>query len=1089
MCALRVYTGNHLETLVEMLSHVLREPLSSPTDAEIVVVQSKGMEHWISLELARRLGICANIIFPFPNRFVEDIDRRVTGTPSPSPSFELQWMSWRILRLLEGSTTGPEFRDIREYLAGDNRGLRRFQLAHRIADTLDQYLVYRPDMIARWEKGEDGGWQASIWRKLIRELPPGGNRAARARAVMKALESSGASRDLPLRVSVFGISALPRFHMDILAAVARFVPVNLFVMNPCREYWGDIVSERHISRAESRASGRIETSDLHLEKGHPLLASTGMMGRDFFEMIHDYPVDEQELYVDPGEDSLLHALQSDILFLRDRGGTGDKTNMHPGDDSILVHSCHSPLREVEVLRDRLLELFESNPGVGPADVLVTMPDIEGYSPFIRAVFDAPAAEGLRIPYSIADRSVGRESSLITAFMSLLDLGRERFALSRVLAVLESPSILRRFDLSANDLEIIRTWAVSTGIRWGLDGQDRAASGLPPFEENTWSAGLHRMLLGYAMAGGDRNTFAGILPFDNVEGGHAEVLEKLLDFTSAVYELLPQPDHPRPPDAWGHTLNLLLERFFDPDQDTEREASILRRTINELIEASDPSGPDAGSDLHLEAVQWFMGRRFEREGFGFGFMTGGITFCAMLPMRSIPFRVICCLGLDGNAFPRTRRAPEFDLISRHPRVGDRSRRKDDRYLFLEMILSARDQLHLSYVGQSLQDNTSIPPSPLVTELLEVIHQGFETPGETILDRIVVRHLLQPFNPEYFLGKDDRLYSYSEDNLRAARALVGGQQALSPFFPEDLPEPGHEWNNVDLEDMIRFFRNPSEFLLRRRLGVVLKEPEGLPEDREPFSVEGLERYAIGRDLVERCRKGEDPFEGYDSARASGAFPHGNAGRVLFEGLAREAVAFVEQTEAFMPGDTVMTVPVDLEIGEFRLNGHLDVSPSCGLSHRRFATLKTKDRLNGWIRHLVLNASEAAPPEAMQSVVIGLDVRGARTRWTGVRFGPLSEAHALLLKLLLLYKEGLRRPLPFFPNSSWAYAGTLLSGESPEHTAGLKARQAWEGNRFSKGEKKDPYMNLCFRNLDPIETEEFRRISLDILGPIIANEKTPA
>ncbi len=1089
MCALRVYTGNRLETLVDMLSHVLREPLSSPMDAEVIVVQSKGMEHWVSLELARRHGICANIIFPFPNRFVEDIDRRVFGAPSLSPSFEPRWMSWRILRLLDGLAHRPEFSDVREYLAGDTRGLRRFQLAERMADTLDQYLVYRPGMIARWERGEDAGWQASLWRELVQELPRAGHRAARAGAVIKALEAPGAARLLPERVSVFGIPALPRFHMDMLAAVARFVPVNLFVMNPCREYWGDIVSDRDISRAASHASDRVEASDLHLEKGHPLLASTGMMGRDFFEMIHDYPVEEQELFVDPGEGSLLHALQSDILFLRDPGGFGEKRTVPPGEDSIRVHSCHSPLREAEVLRDRLLELFERDPGLGPADVLVTMPDIEGYAPFIRAVFDAPAADGRRIPYSIADRSIGRESRLITAFMSLLELGRERFALSRVLAVLESPSILRRFHLSENDLELVRTWAVRTGIRWGLDARDRTGMGLPPFEENTWSAGLHRLLLGYAMAGRERNTFAGILPFDQVEGGHADVLEKLLDFTSALYEILPQLDRRRPPEEWGRTLNRILERFFEPDEDTEREADTLRRAINELIEASGPGGPGVARELHLDVVKWFLGRRFEREGFGFGFMTGGLTFCAMLPMRSIPFRVICCLGLDGDAFPRTRRAPEFDLIARHPRAGDRSRRKDDRYLFLEMVLSARDHLHLSYAGQSLQDNTAVPPSPLVTELLEVIQNGFETPGESILDKIVVRHLLQPFNPEYFLGKNDRLYSYSEENLRAARALLAEQRELPPFFPEDLSEPGPEWSDVDLEDLVRFFRNPSEFLLRRRLGVALEEPEGLPEDREPFSIEGLERYTLGRDLMELCRKGEDPFKGYEPARASGAVPHGAAGKVLFEQLAREASAFVEQTESFMPGDPVEHVAVDLEIGGFRLTGSLDVSPSSGLAHRRFASLKTKDRLNGWIRHLVMNAACAVPPEAAQSVIIGLSGQAAKARWTGVRFGPVSGAEAALLDLLLLYREGLRRPLPFFPDTSWAYARAAHSGDSNGQTAALKARQAWEGSRFSRGEREDPYMNLCFRGLDPIGTEAFCRTSLEILAPIITSERKPA
>jgi exodeoxyribonuclease V gamma subunit len=1090
MCALRLYTSNRLEDLAAALSRVLEQPLSSPVAPEIVVVQSKGMEHWLSLELARRHGVCANVIFPFPNRFVGEMDRLVSGGTSLSTAFEPVWLGWRILRLLETLKGRQEFGEVREYLSGDDQGLRLLQFAERMADTFDQYLVYRPDMIARWERGEDDRWQAVLWREIVREVPREGHRAARAEAVVAALASMESAGALPERVSVFGISALPRFHMDILASLARLVPVNLFLMNPCREYWGDIVSDRDISRAEAGAPDAVAASDLHLEKGHPILASTGMMGRDFFDMIQEYPLEEQDFFLDPGEGCLLHAVQSDILFLRDTGEAGEKRRVSPSDDSIRVHSCHSPLREVEALRDRLLELFESDRGLGPADVMVTMPDIEVYAPFIRAVFDAPAAGELRIPYSVADRTIGRESRLIESFMSLLELPRDRYSLSRVLALLEAPWIRRRFEISENDLQLIRTWAAGAGIRWGLDGRDMAESGLPPFEENTWSAGLDRLLLGYAMAGGGSDVFAGILPLDYVEGGGADVLEKLLDFTDALRELLPRLSRPRSPAAWGETLSRILERFFEPDEDEEPETSALRRVVNELTEASNPAGAAVELDLHLEAVRWLLGRRFEKEGLGFGFMTGGVTFCAMLPMRSIPFRVICCLGLDSGAFPRTHRPLEFDLIARHPRPGDRSRRKDDRYLFLEMILSARDHLLLSYVGQSLQDNTSVPPSPLVTELLEVVDRGFETEGGgSVPEKIVVRHHLQPFNPEYFSGEGGSLYSYSGDNLLAARALAGPQQGLPPFFPERLSEPDPGWKEVDLENLVRFFRNPSEFILRRRLGVRLEKPEELPEDREAFSIQGLLRYQLGRDLVRVCLEGEDPFEGYEAARASGAIPPGAAGRALYEGLAREAAAFVEQTSAFPGRQAPRDVEVELRVGDFLLTGRLEIYPDSGLVHRRFASLKPVDRLNGWIRHLVMNVAGVAPRGGAETLIIGLNTRKAVAGWTGVRFGPLDEALSILKGLLLLYGKGLRRPLPFFPKSSWAYAHEFSEKGSSKRTAVFKARQAWEGNPHKPGEKDDPYIKLCFRGLEPIEAEDFHRTSLEILGPLMNNQAAPA
>lgn len=1079
MCALRAYTGNRLETLADLLADVVSTPPASPLEPEIVVVQSKGMEHWVSLQLARRLGICANIRFPFPNRFVDDMDRRLTGSDPPSTAFEPDRLRWRILRLLPGLIDRPELAHVRGYLAGDQRGLRQYQLADRLAYLFDQYLVYRPDMVLRWESETGGDWQAVIWRALLRDGTGSTHRAARVRALLRSLDAPPPDGALPERISVFGISALPRFHLDLLTALARTTQVNLFLMNPCREYWGDIASDRDISRAVARAGPGIAEPDLHLEQGHPILASCGMMGRDFFDMIQDHGAEEHEHFTDPGEDTLLRAVQSDILHLRGPGRFESGARRRPEDDSIRIHACHSPLREVEVLHDALLERFEQETDLRPIDVLVSMPDIERYAPFIRAVFDAPDEEGRRIPYSIADRSLRSESELISAFLGLLDLGRERFALSRVLAVLESPSVLRRFRLSDTDLETVRAWVTETGVRWGLDERDRERRGLPPYKENTWDMGLRRLLLGYAMAGGHDRPFEGLLPFDLLEAGDADVLEKLLEFTSAVFELLPQLDHSAPSAVWSQTLEEILDRFFDPGETAQHDALTLRRALNELREAGGEEG--AGPVLHLDVVRCFLGQRLEREGLGFGFMTGGVTFCAMLPMRSIPFEVICCLGLDNEAFPRNQRTPDFDLMARAPRAGDRSRRKDDRYLFLEMILSARSHLHLSYVGRSLQDNAALPPSVLVSELLDVLEQTFADPDARAADSLVLHHPLQAFSPDGF-REEARFRSYSRENLRSARALVEPSRTPPPFLPRQLPPLDVE--EVDLEDLVRFLRNPAASLLRERLGVMLEETEGPPEDREPFDVEGLARYKLAERLTARCVDGQDPGREFHRALAEGFLPHGPAGRYLFEQLAREVAAFVDDTDSLMSAPPLEPVPVHLEAGGLRLTGRLEGVRVSGLCHRRFAGIKARDRLNAWVRHLVLNAVDGVPQASRETRLIGLSGRGTRLSWTVVHLDPVPCARELLADLLAWYREGLHAAVPFFPETSWAYVRKLAGGAS-EREAMKAALRAWEGNERVPGDRDDPWVQVCFRNREPLQTEAFRDCATAILGPAVDAE----
>ena len=389
MSDLRLFTSNRLEALAEKLAETLSKPLSSPLEPEVIVVQSKGMEKWLSLHLAELHGICANCRFPFPNAFSHEVFKNVIpDLPEHSP-FDPRIMTWRIMKLLPACITRPGFEKLKSYLRGIGESLKRFQLSERIADTFDQYLVFRPQMIFRWEKGLEDHWQAVLWRELILESGKK-HRAALGKNFLEVIKAPSTSlKGFPERISVFGISALPRFHMQILAGISRFSQVNLFLMNPCREYWGDILSEWETKKTTVRTSTQdLSIKELHLEKGNSLLASMGTLGRGFFNLITEFLYEESGSFKDPGQGTLLSCIQSDILNLHDREQKSEgKKIIEQSDLSIQIHSCHSPMREIEVLHDQILEMFEKDPGLGPEDILVMTPDIETYSPYIHAVFD------------------------------------------------------------------------------------------------------------------------------------------------------------------------------------------------------------------------------------------------------------------------------------------------------------------------------------------------------------------------------------------------------------------------------------------------------------------------------------------------------------------------------------------------------------------------------------------------------------------------------------------------------------------------------------------------------------------------------
>ena len=1080
MGALRLFTSNRLEIMAEVLAGVLGEPPASPLDPEIILVQSKGMERWLSMQLAAYQGICANCRFPFPNAFVHEIFRKVLENVPERSVFEPQVMTWRIMKVLPSLMEKKGFEELRLYLVGAQGGLKLFQLSERIADIYDQYVVFRPEMIFQWEKGQGDHWQASLWRELATQGEPT-HRAALARSFFHAVKSGALEPEqIPKRISVFGISALPRFHVEILAALSRYAEVSLFLMNPCREYWGDILSSWEIQRRVGRER-KVVPEAHHMERGNSLLASMGALGRDFFDLTNELNCEEYPAFHDPGEGNLLCCIQSDILNLRDRPwwNMGEKA-LSPDDFSIQIHSCHSPMREIEVLHDQLLRMFEDMPDLMPKDILVMIPGIETYAPYVQAVFDLSPEDSRYIPFSIADRGVRRESGIVETFLSLLRLQSGRFGASEVLALLESEPIRRKLTFSEADVERVRRWVRETNIRWGIDGENRSQMGLPPYPENTWRAGLDRLLMGYAMPGDNEKMFGTVLPYDHIEGEDTRILGSLVAFAEELFSQLQDLSKPRTLAGWSEILTGLLDRFFISDENTEREVQVLRRCLHDLMTMQGLAQFDA--PVEISVILNHLAHSLDKQGFGFGFMTGGVTFCAMLPMRSIPFSVICLVGMNGDAYPRQSKPLSFDLVAAAPRRGDRSRRHDDRYLFLEALLSARERLYISHVGQNIMDNSAIPPSVLVSELMDTIEEGFKIPGKRVTEHIITQHRLQGFNPTYF-ENHEKFFSYSEERCGVAQGLLQPPEEPEPFLSQELSDPEQERRTVGIEDLCRFFSNPARFLLNQRLRIYLEGPTITPEDREPFEIGGLDRYILEQELLAKGLVGARIEESLPIKRAAGHLPHGTVGECLFQGMVEGVERFMTQLTAHLEGGPLAPLEVTLAVSGFHLTGRIDDVYPKGLIQYRYATLKSRDFLRAWIYHLVLNnlGAEGYP---RTTLLAGLGKRRSRERpWVAWHFAPVGRSEQVLDNLLCYYWEGLKRPLPFFPESSWVYAVERMKQKSPPEKALQKARNQWEGGRYNGGECKDPYYQQCFGQGDCLQGA-FQVITEEIFMPMLAH-----
>ena len=1065
---LNLYTSNRMEVLVDTLKVALRKPLASLFTQEVIVVQSRGMQRWLSMELASRFGVWANGHYPFPNAMVQELFRMLFPAMPDTSSFAPEVMSWRIMRLLPELLGTEPFGTLRRYLADNPDGLKLFQLSEKIADTFDQYTLFRPEMLSGWEAGESqppgDEWQPILWRKLA--AGEGMHRGKLKELFCRQLNPlSPGVKDIPERITLFGISYLPKFHLDMLSAVAKVTEVNLFLLSPTREYWGDILSRKAIVRLPE------EERALRTE-GNPLLASLGRIGRDFSDMIidmSDAAFHQEERYDDPGEECLLHALQSDILNL---SGTGEESVLRPldpDDRSLRIHSCHSPLREIEVLYDNILAMLEENPGLTPRDIVVMTPDIESYSPYISAVFGA-GGDGAGLHYSIADRRMMHEGEIAAAVLKLLALPGSRLAASAIFDLLASPPVSRRFSMESDELDLIRLWIEKTGIRWGMDEDDRTARNLPAYRENSWKAGLDRLLLGYAMPD-ENQLFNGILPYDDLAGSAAETLGKFAEFVTAIESFVKSFERIRSLDEWRTRFQALLADFILPSDSSEREFATIAALAEQLGDVTTKA--EFTKEVTPAVMLSWLRARLEQQEQGLGFMTGGITFCAMLPMRSIPFRIVVLIGMNDSAFPRQSRAPGFDLIAREPQKGDRSLRNEDRYLFLESILSARDLLYISYVGQSIKDNSELPPSVLVSELLDAVRRGFSLPdGDPVEKHLVVHHRLQAFNRAYFSASSP-LFSYSKENYLALVEKERPATPYRPFMSAPLDEPPGEWKTVSLQQLLRFYDNPAGFFLEQRLGIRLEGTVEPLEDREPFAVQGLELYSLKQELLEVVLQGGEPQELLPLYRSRGVLPPARHGELLFRKILDEVQEFAATVQTKTTGRGALPpLEVDLQLGGFRLTGQLGRVWPQSLLHYRLAKLKMKDQMRGWIEHLVLNQADH-PGYPRESCLVMVD--GTKN------FAPVPDAALCLENLLNRYWQGLSMPLRFFPRSSLAYA----MKENLD-----AARKEWRDDTYNDrppGEGSDPAIRRCFGTVEPFD-DEFRALAVELLSPMLASLSQP-
>jgi exodeoxyribonuclease V gamma subunit len=1076
MGSFHVHQSNRVLYLVRALATELERPLGGAFNQEAVVVPGRGMGVWLSMELSKHLGVWATPLH-YPRAFVEDVARRVLGQHAlgTEPLSE-DLIEWAIRAVLPSLLREPDFEGLARYLERDPHGVRLSELSQRLAGVFDQYLTYRPEWARVWEGGgsvnvsAEERFQPLLFRRVAERL--------RCRHVgelePELLERLAETRalSLPPRVSVLGVSTLPPLFVRVLVALARHIDVHFYLFAPSRT--------------------------LEPEPGpdakRPLLASLGQVGVELDQVLAATLAEQgiepvrHDHFESPRTDTLLGALQAS-LFSPD----APPAATHPLDasESIAVHACHGPTREVEVLHDQLLALLtRKNDPVPPEDVLVLVSDLETYAPLVEATFRRDASDARFVPFHVSDRGSRRESALCDAFFRVLGLVRGRVTAAEVLDLLLVESVQKKLGIDALGGDRLKSWVAEAGVRWGMDADHRERSGVPAANgANTWRFGIQRLLLGYAMPSDGRHAFAGLVGFDEVEGNDSELLGALAGFVRTLFEWLRELERPRSLTEWSVAVASLLDLLFDEDPETLRQTAGIRRALTEMLHAATVAGFE--EPLDVAVVRELIERRVDARSPERGFLSGGVTFSAMVPMRSIPFRVIALLGMNDGAFPRSPRPVEFDLLrnGKNPRSpGDRSPREDDRYLFLETLCAARERLIITFAGKSVRDDRELAPSVCLGELLEALAGP---PGSDASKArraaLTLQHRLQSFSPRYFDGREPRLFSFAEEHAGGARGLSRLEAKPRSFVGELTPVPPP--TELNIEDLVRFFKSPPAYLLNRRLGIYLGQDKTEVRAREPLDLDGLERWKIGEPLIEHCLQGIDIDDSERLLRGTGKLPLGDWGRKELERYREKSRAIADAALSCRGGAELQ--PLELAIlldSGIKIAGTLACRFPGGRVEHTFSSPSPRRLLALWIRHLALGATGIME----KSALVAREEKGPMIQV----FGPLpaDRARAQLTALVALFVAGQSRALPFLPGVSHKYVHGLRFGTKKDGPKRPEDALTTAVGEYDRGEaEREPHAPLAFdQRLPPfdarfdddavrVENTEFHRLATEIYEPV--------
>ena len=1036
---LTLYRSNRAEFLATLLARQLLEERPDPFETVEVLVNTWPTSRWLGEQLATANGISSLVRFPFPGSRLRQLVRRVLDLPDHEEDpWRATSLVWTVLELMPALLEQPVAQPLRAWLQqrdGEASGLSRdrWQLARAIADAFDDYALYRPATLHSWIRDSrastETDWQPWLARQLDASLhrQPFG---LQVQTAVERLRSGAVDPDvLPKVIRLFGISALAPVQVDLIQALSGTTEVQVYLLTPCRDLW-----QRCGSRREQLGETWIDPPDGGwLQQAPRLEATLGRMGAEFQQLLEgsgDSQLGERregDLFADPvqiaeGEGrpaTLLEQLQQQLV----EPGCCESLEQEHDDRSLLFQAAPGPLREVQLVRDQVLQWLAADPELEPRDVLVMTPQIDRYAPLLSSVFNDRDAIGVDLPWRLTDRSQQSTPGLTMAMLELLDLAAGRLTATGLERLLANPALQAQQGFSGEDAAALTRILQRTGFRWGLDALERGGD-----ETHSLIWSLDRWLLGLALPQRDGLAPGGTAPFH--QDLDPQRLVRWWTVLDRLVRWLQQLRRPRASSAWVELLQALLEDLFADGGDWSWE----RQSWSAALADWQQRAAACPLELEVAVAAEVLAEALSVDSGRFGHRSGALTVSALEPMRAIPHKVIVLMGLDDGVFPRIDQRPGFHLLEQRRWLGDPCGGDQDRYVLLEALMSARRHLLISWCGRNEHTGEPRPAAAPVEQWLQDLSRQLGTEASAGL---CIEPDPNPLDRSNFqVAVHGQPLSCDRRQLEARRWLdrhqsdgaLGGLAlplSWSPLEPDDTVDP------LSYEELLQWLVDPQSAWLRQ-LGLHPGERVDPVEDLEALALTSLlQAQLLNQDLEGHLLAAETPAW-RDMLAGQGVLPPG-AGAELEQGVLNHRLQALQQQLNGLGGCR--------REGPLLFAGDIQVVVQPG----RFSP---RGLMRGWLQHLQLCADAA---DFGGSAVIARADRGdeAKTHVRWIRLEP-SDAEAQLQSLQRLAQQGQHQCWPVPPKSGWLL---MSSDHSKAGSGGAAFRDSWIR------ERQDPQQRLCF------------------------------